>query len=396
YCEEPGAVSLAERKQALREILPILTFADTQAKQIRHQRKLPYQSIVTLGISHNGFQSLGISEERMVKDGFFTASQLDRSVSDNFGLYESGRGDLELNYTRQKEIDLLFLCANDSEQALRRTVDRLINILGNYSNDLRWFQEKGQKPNVTGEKGIFRFLDGVSNAVTEKDLARIGVKIVDAEKKWLGSFLVFQKIGVNNDYFEEMVQKVASEVRLPARNPRHFSRKEFAEALLLGRFTDGTPIDQIGEIEEKVNRTDFSFAENAICPYTAHVRAANLRKWSDGAADQQYARIIRRGTVFKRDGEGQFRKGLLFISLQKTLTQFRLLNGSMDKKDVLFYRGETAGDEVSIPQPWAGASAPMIKVERAGDRLSRLLGGENFFLPNKIYLKALLTEDGVA
>lgn len=111
-----------------------------------------------------------------------------------------------------------------------------------------------------------------------------------------GSYCVFQKIETNYSCFQERVGELAKKLECD----RHR-----AEALVVGRFQDGTPIalsDEPNSISNRFNNS-FNYANDSgnQCPLQAHIRKTNPRH--DGSSPEQIeerrsSRIFRAGITY--------------------------------------------------------------------------------------------------
>lgn len=181
---------------------------------------------------------------------------------------------------------------------------------------------EGGEP-VEGEKTAaiewFGYRDGISQPVffpekqgidnfSKNDLSPLQVVLIkDKGGQWYsaGSFLAFLKLEQDVTAFNKMVEDVKRSV-----NPtRGASKTEMAEAYLVGRFKDGTPVTLHSEEKERTQGSpdnDFNYSDDFItnenlafndengtrCPFHAHIRKANPR-------DSREIRLIaRRGMLY--------------------------------------------------------------------------------------------------
>ncbi|MEN0004473.1 MAG: hypothetical protein AAF798_10025 [Bacteroidota bacterium] len=150
-----------------------------------------------------------------------------------------------------------------------------------------------------------------------------------------GSFLVFRKLEQDVLAFNEKVHYLSRRLAIPI---------SLAEAQIMGRFKDGTPLDlsdKPGVLETEVSRKTFDEdyktgysgdLKGLRCPLHAHVRRANPR--SDRSCIIKHLKydpnreldrdvigvIVRRGIPYENPGVSQ---GLLFLCYQASIdTQF--------------------------------------------------------------------------
>jgi Dyp-type peroxidase family len=113
-----------------------------------------------------------------------------------------------------------------------------------------------------------------------------------------GSYCVFQKIETNNDIFAQQLQELQSALAVD---------DERANALVVGRFKDGTPLALSAKPSPagsaNANIDNFNFADDPNgnkCPLHAHVRKVNPRHDEDEHAENRRNtnRIVRAGMTY--------------------------------------------------------------------------------------------------
>jgi deferrochelatase/peroxidase EfeB len=167
---------------------------------------------------------------------------------------------------------------------------------------------------------------------------------------------------------------------------------EDVEELGVGRRKDGDPLPGV-PTDAVTGELNFAGVPPTMCPHHAHVRIMNRRDGTD------VDRIVRRGIPYGpelgRDGEEH--RGILFLSLQRTLPDFTALMGRVqwsldpllsqsvdwswrqpqDSSTGLWQNGR-------FGQAWGSADAP-ISFPMAD--LTTVRGGEFFFLPRLTFLE---------
>lgn len=117
-----------------------------------------------------------------------------------------------------------------------------------------------------------------------------------------GSYCVFQKLETNSRCFEEKIDELTRQLECD---------RERANALVIGRFKDGTPLDlsnQSGQNDGSSTPNSFNYADDRDgikCPLHAHIRKVNPRKDKDDArlaeSRRTKSRIFRAGTTYFDD-----------------------------------------------------------------------------------------------
>ncbi len=237
----------------------------------------------------------------------------------------------------------------------------------------------------------------------------------------VGSFMAFLKLEQDVEAFDGMVTTVSNAI-----NPSNPNR-ELAEAYIIGRFKDGTPVtiedspstnskdepqnqfDYKGLLVKKTrgNKIEYLSDENGTrCPFHAHIRKANPRL---GNAE---ARVIaRRGVLYEEESKsGTTQKdadstkvGMLFMSFQSSLEdQFEYIlnrwilspnmggDSQLTGPDMLL--GAVDGQNLSkwyVPTSWNTPYPDEKALVELNKACVHFKGGEYFFAPSLSFLKNL-------
>ncbi len=226
-----------------------------------------------------------------------------------------------------------------------------------------------------------------------------------------GSYLVFRKLEQNVKEFFKMQKELS--IELSNQNPD----EEYAAALVVGRFRDGTPLAaQAAPSYKGADLNNFNYVEDpegSRCPVAAHIRKMNPRG-APGFGDRKEAlkteatrSIIRRSITYDdrkpaANVEGQLQEhpetgvGVLFMCYQSSIVnQFEVLQGSW-ANDSWHPPGakEVGSDPISAqgkrtPPKWPTSWGSSHK--RAFDFKSciNMLGGEYFFAPSISFFQKL-------
>jgi Dyp-type peroxidase family len=270
----------------------------------------------------------------------------------------------------------------------------------------------------------FGFIDGISNPLfLEKDVSdamkaeRISKKQYDKYDPWAplhialvkdplekdgyGSYLAFLKLEQDVHAFNGLIKRLADELNID---------QELAEAFVMGRFKDGTPVvrsavDGMGAMNNfnyYYNKWD-NDQEGTRCPLHAHIRKANRRD------TYRNTRIVRRGITYdyanrKRgyeDGKLVFKDepsknaGLLFMSFQSNIeNQFERIHEDWLHEDSprqgvacdpIAGHGET--QQHWWPGTWGGDPSASQPFPFGGVITEK--GGEYFFAPSLPFLRSV-------
>ncbi|MBW8876738.1 MAG: Dyp-type peroxidase [Acidobacteria bacterium] len=195
----------------------------------------------------------------------------------------------------------------------------------------------------------------------------------------LGSYLVFRKLEQDVERFKASIQQLAAAFT--------GGNEEWARAMVVGRFANGTPILSHRVPSDCSMRTfnNFDYAsdrQGTRCPLHSHIRKANPRS-------EREKRIVRRGTPYQTT-EGK--QGLLFLCFQSNLVdQFLAIQSSwLNRSGNLTGMDPVAGQKEigSAPQTWSRewGKAPEKNDNFDFSGFVTCRGGEFFFAPSIPFL----------
>ena len=201
----------------------------------------------------------------------------------------------------------------------------------------------------------------------------------------LGSYLVFRKLRQDVEGFQQRIRDLAARFT--------GGDEKMAEALVVGRFKNGTPLEVHGQEktgpERNVNNFDYSNdPEGMRCPLHAHVRRANPR--TEAAKPH---RVVRRGMPYRADNGEQ---GTLFLCFQSKIhDQFAYIQRTWANVN---FPWTGAGVDPLIGRPayqqqtkqkWqtGWGLRPVEWFDFSG--LVTLRGGDFFFAPSLAFLRGL-------
>jgi Dyp-type peroxidase family len=224
-----------------------------------------------------------------------------------------------------------------------------------------------------------------------------------------GSYLVLRKLEQNVLRYHELLSELGKQ--LPA------VPQELLDAWVVGRFTDGTPVDLSATRSQPPApdpaANDFVFAndlDGARCPLQAHLRKANPRGGTVGLGteldskdlgEEKMHRIVRRGIPYgARQGQQQARPalldrpatgvGLLFMCFQSDIAnQFAFIQQRWANNREFQVHGAgfdtiigSSGNANFTPQKWSSAWNTTPDKSFAFGEVVKVKGGEFFFAPS--------------
>jgi len=403
---------------------------DQRFDSANHKLGLPSGTVANFYLSAKGYEHLGLDprgfsdvdmDDQSEDDEEETLSEFGacgnndfvrgmRSNKVNNKLKDPEPTEWEQNYNT--DIHAMILLADDDEIRLQTETDLLKTSLAGIANIVA--EETGK--NLTGIFGgrkrnleHFGYADGVSQptyfngpaVVLTSPVELQPLKIIlvkdpfTAHDNDFGSFLVYRKLEQDVDGFNNKISELAAKLELNANQEGNMTAEDYAGAMVVGRFKDGTPLIKsdipLGEFPAF---NDFKYEDtdrNAHkCPFHAHIRKTNPR--GQGLlVGERY--ITRRGIPYgEKDSPGK--KGLLFMCFQSNLKrQFNFLQKAWSNApgfpplrgrpgiDPLIGQGNNG--EQSWPKQYDNSEE--VKFDFAG--FIKMKGGEFFFAPSITFLK---------
>lgn len=411
--------------------------AEVYRNAIDDSRRIVGGNICCFYLSFKGYLQLGVDRQQTPDDPVFQNGMKWRSSPT---LNDPPTRDWQVEF-QTRDLHAMILLAGDDEQQLIQKEDELLRSYQEKTgSEARYFTEIGARLfHRIEEKKVsiepFGYRDGVGQIkFFEKNelLAKRWEAVMDSQT--YGSYLVFRKLKQDVPLFHRKVSELASTLNISI---------ELAEAQVVGRFKDGTPLaifDSPRRVRtkadlEKVERfNNYQYRgkearyegyatdrEGKKCPFHAHIRKVNPRN-EQLKPDSSYTndpelitQIVRRGIPYDQPGHGV---GLLFLAFQKSLKAqfYRIQHGWANNPDF------NPGNEGNTPELTAAGIDPLIgqkerqnrrnsdipvqqwnkgwntdeKVEFDFSGVVQFQGGEYFHVPTISYLKDLKTIDAPA
>ncbi len=302
------------------------------------------------------------------------------------------------------DADFLISLAADSEDQLEERSTQLTSFFQDRETAQLLFTEKAEQMYRNAyEIEPFGYRDNLSQPVLwdkNGNLKKENLPLV-FDRYW-GSYLVFRKLEQDVPLFEQEVERLSTQLGIS---------KPLAEAQIMGRFKDGTPlaifdrpIMENGSPDEKRLVDQFNYFDREDdkalgyqddpkgikCPFHAHIRKANPRALEE-INDPQYVnfkfrgQILRRSISYNQDGK----QGLFFMCFQRSIRfQFEMIqkfwcnNPEFPKTNKLKGVDPIAGQDTYDNywnQGWGDKTLAQIPFNMA--RFVYFRGGEFFYAP---------------
>lgn len=401
----------AELRARVQRFSHFVISAETQAAQTQKYRASrkdgdpPDRHLFgNLFLSVWGYRKLGFDRQSLenafpnpYRDPLYTNWFLDGMEHHGAEMMDPPRIQWESEY--QQPADAMLLLACDDRQALADAVMTASAEIAGFGRALRI--ESGAVHRGANGRSVEHF--GFTDSISQPEFFHPGpgrepLSIVLERDRLAGvhnaygSFLVYRKLEQNVKGFRAAERELARRIGV---------KPEYAAAMIVGRFRDGSPLTKTPEPGWKpAADNDFDYANtddlNGLkCPFHAHIRKANPRtRYRD--------RIVRRGVSYgcydptdPTLDPPETGSGMLFLSFQRHIQmQFGLLQSEwlnrvdsprrFTGKDPLASQGGS-----TVPQEWPVKwGLPETKPFQF-DSYVTLKGGEFFFAPSLAFFANL-------
>ncbi len=385
-------------------------------------------------LTYTGCTKIGLGKEQLPKDFRFKYGM--KSYNVRRDMNDPAVSNWEAGF--QQPIDAMVLIANNSEENLALALNELtasLNVDGQPIADILSI-EKGKRL-FYGDHPIepFGYRDGINQPQLWHENGQLHVQ--NAQKVVLvpeneaahqyGSYFVFRKLEQDVVGFNQAIVNLANQLQIS---------RELAEAQVMGRFKDGTPLalfNSAGKTGKNLNDTErlhlkkfdlFDPDSNdpsnegyqgdyqddpagLKCPLHAHIRKANPRTDKDinhipypsGIGEPIKTRIVRRGIPYDHPGKGV---GLYFMSYQNDVyNQFERIQRDWANKlsfpiqavglDPLAGQAKDDAAAAMGAQRWnKGWNVPDTEVIPFNlSKVVHFKGGEYFYAPSIPFLSQL-------
>ncbi|UZS00203.1 Dyp-type peroxidase [Chondrinema litorale] len=365
-------------------------------------------------LSATGYEELGFEDIKpLCNNGNDSFREGMKSAKVRRKLGDPSIEDWENGYKEQ--IDAAIIIADDDEKRLLNKIDEVKTSLIGLGDIVQ--EEDGVK--LPGGIEHFGFKDGISDPIFFKDDIEETIKKGGIDK-WdpvapldiilvkdpfvkdgnhsYGSFCVFRKLEQDVVGFEKKISILGEKLKLNnTQLQKNVTKEEFAGALAVGRFKDGTPLvlsDSPTGLNNSQNNFDYKEEDQKglKCPFHSHIRKTNPR--GQGILVPKRF-IIRRGIPYGKQKDTN-KKGLLFMCFQSSLRkQFNFMQKTWANK-VRFppFRDKTGIDPLigqgnKGSQKWPESYNNKKEFDFDFGGFISMKGGEYFFAPSIDFLKNL-------
>lgn len=404
--------------------------SDQRAEDLKNGKETLHDGglIQNIYFTHEGYEELGFDPSKLKDGGNRVFNQGMKSNKAKNILNDPPIDEWQREY--RNDIDSMILLADDNKDFVENRIIELIESLDNIAQVLAI--ERGET--LPDEKEHFGYVDGISNSKFYKsDLSKASEKnggtnrwnplrplsevlvpdpFTDEESDNFGSFLVYRKLAQNVEGFENEVVELSKKLTLtPSQKAAGISKAEYAGALAVGRYRNGTPLaisdsasNSAMDLSNNFNYDDEDPGGNK-CPFHAHIRKTNPRDESR-IIDKIIIPdrfITRRGIPYhvKETPNNKDEKGLLFMCFQSSLRkQFNFIQGTWSNaKRFPLFRGKPGLDPITGQeedgivskgdQSWPKSYNAKEEVDFDFGLFVNMRGGEYFFSPSITFLKQL-------
>ena len=348
-------------------------------------------------LSAYGYDALGLSSS-MPEDHYFQSGM-------RAGQYWPGGGGVDQwEHSYKTPPHVLILFAGDSERTISHfaeeakekltafcTVEREVGYR-NLQEHFGYRDSISQPLFVTDQIERYRNRHSTLHRSPQAPVKAVLAEEADPNSGY-GSYMVFLKLEQNVQAFQNAVEVLADRLSLRG------GAREYASALIVGRYPDGRPLSSTPMKESDMD--DFNFSDDPdgrVCPFHSHIRKMNPRPGAN-TGQEGLLPIARRSVLYDERPDRTAgaavptdRVGLLFMSFQGDLAQFVWHQRRADDPD---FPVRNAGldplcgadrSTYGVPaQTWTGPRTERFRFQD----FVRMKGGEYFFAPSIPFLKTL-------
>lgn len=377
--------------------LPVTSFSEQLENSKKYKKGLNEGdlSIYNLYLSSNGYKKLGFLSNQIPSDTAYKDGMVNRKTILN------DTDTIESAYSNG--LDVMLSISNNSKNQLKADKDLLLELLESSGSVSKIHTEEGYilKNKNNNSIGHFGFQDGKSQPLfLESDIKKHGeIEHFDSSapkelvltrdpnsKGGFGSYVVFRKYEQHVNTFYKEINRIADELDIDF---------EDAASQIFGWKRNGDALSN-NQIRKS---NDFNFDDDflgSVCPFHAHSRKVNSRKFSD----EKDWRFLRRSVSYGNREDDIYHDsndkpdnnvGLLFIGLMNNISnQFEHIQTNI-------------ANNIDFPKPHSGidplignGSKRTIKINKGEEKISidikpliTLKGGEYLFAPSLKFLKSL-------
>ncbi|WP_435623176.1 Dyp-type peroxidase [Flagellimonas sp.] len=206
-----------------------------------------------------------------------------------------------------------------------------------------------------------------------------------------GSLLVYLQLKQNTKEFDEYLTRAVIELKKKYSDLK--ISKGWLAAKLMGRWKDGTPIEQT----ESENKYGLG------CPFSSHIHKAYPRRKLNTIPITK-SRILRRGIPYGDSQDKKAEKGLLFICYQTSLkSQFEFIYGNMLDSDFPLPnsgfdpfgpKNSRLGNTTIFTLPLRNQDGTIVHELLEIPKFVELITGGYFFMPSISYFNSIINTFG--
>jgi len=371
--EEAGGTQVGLRGLAAEYV----TSAQQQRAHSETKDSAPNTVEGNLGLSVTGYGKLGVTREAL--EHAFRQRYGRNWFLDGMAGRAQELGDeeaLQEEFYSRETVDGYLLLACADRGVLQETVKAAKATLAGFCRIIH--EEWGQ---LLRDNGVLRepfgFRDGIAMPTIlggERGESLLFEDRLASQKGHYGTFVVYRKLEQDVAGFETAVQGLASTAQVP---------KEYAEAMIMGRFKDGTPLSNANGPTAGMEAAAPDFwndLDGGKCPFQAHVRKVNPQ-WTPRRRRVSIP-LYRRSTPYATEEK----QGLLFLAMQENIghTFGEMMRKWVNGPDFL-KRGTGTDALLGTPggtQDWNGTAFDV-------GRHVAFRGGEFFYLPSLSFFATL-------
>jgi Dyp-type peroxidase family len=386
----------------------------------------PYKGkiVVNFYLSAKGYEKIGLKQlDKLVKNGNDDFANGMKSAGVKNKLSDPEPGMWETKYNTEIHAMILLADNDTAENRIDTELQSIKQALSN-ANIASIIAEEAGKGLKRDDLDIehFGYADGISqpryfkeninkagantdkwDAIQPLNIILVKDPFTNENDDNYGSFLVYRKLEQDVEGFKRRITQLSENLILNQIQQGKITKEDFAGAMAVGRFKDGTPLvtSEIPTNEKPVlNNFNYKGDGNAkMCPFHSHIRKTNPRGQGQPIIPKRF--VTRRGIPYGRPASNDD-KGLLFMCFQSNLKkQFNFIQQTWVNNPKFnprtFGLGSIFGRNPGIDpligqgnkgsQGWPKEYDKRKEVDFDFAGFIKMRGGEYFFAPSIGFLK---------
>ncbi len=324
----------------------LLKFIDTIDERLENTIQNQYDggTVINIFFSSNAYKK----SLRLLNESIDIPKDRSFDLGMTSGIVRESLIDSELQYWGDNyndecpKIDMLILIADDIEKRIEEQLNEIINSIPS-SIYIKKFIEYGKqlksKQNKYQPIEHFGYADGLNQPNFQKDILgninedKAKIVLANDPNGGYGSYLVYRKLEQHVHKLNSVSEEIAAKLSLS----KNDIDLDLIGAQFFGRFKNGESLSDTDKPQLKPSKkvrssVFFTDLDASKCPYHAHIRKINPGKGHTRAPEISRIGIPYGDKII--NGHSNFQVGLLFMSIQREISQFETIQKRANNSDL--------------------------------------------------------------